>query len=46
MANLVERSCSMLVHSDKPATAKEIKESLESNDQAVKVQVTPQPGTP
>ena len=38
MANLVERSCSMLVHFDKPASAKEIKEGLESSDPLSKVQ--------
>lgn len=37
MANSVERSCSMLVHSDKPTSANEIKEALEGNDPQAKV---------
>ena len=37
MANAVERSCSMLVFYDKPASSTEIKEALEGNDQAAKV---------
>ena len=38
MAQSVERSCTMLVHFDKPASASEIKESLEGNDPVAKVQ--------
>eukprot|EP00884_Botryococcus_braunii_P022038 jgi/Botrbrau1/8518/Bobra.0029s0022.1 len=34
----VERSCTMLVYSDKPGSATEIKEALEGNDAAAKVQ--------
>lgn len=38
MAQSVERSCTMLVHFDKPASASEIKEALEGNDPVAKVQ--------
>ena len=38
MAQSVERSCTMLVHFDKPASASEIKEALEGNDPLAKVQ--------
>ena len=38
MAIAVERSCTMLVHFDKPSSASEIKEALEGNDSAAKVQ--------
>ena len=38
MANTVERSCTMLVHFDKAGSASEIKEALEGNDAAAKVQ--------
>jgi coatomer subunit beta len=38
MANHVERSCSMLVYSDRPASANEIKEALEGNDPEAKVE--------
>jgi coatomer subunit beta len=37
MANCVERSCTMLVHSDKPSSTNEIKEALEGNDPQAKV---------
>jgi hypothetical protein len=37
MANAVERSCSMLIHYDKPSSANEIKEALEGNDTNAKV---------
>ena len=37
MANLVERSCSMLVHFDKPVSAKEIKDAFEGHDPAAKI---------
>lgn len=38
MANHVERSCSMLVYSDRPASASEIKEALEGNDPNAKIE--------
>lgn len=34
----VERSCPLLVHSDKPLSPKEIKEALEGNDNSSKTQ--------
>nr|BAC87706.1 coatomer subunit beta [Botryococcus braunii] len=37
MAMSVERSCTMLVHYDKPGSATEIKDALEGNDSAAKV---------
>jgi coatomer subunit beta len=37
MANAVEKSCSMLVHSGQASSAAEIKEALEGNDAAAKV---------
>lgn len=37
MANAVERSCTMLVHYDKPASSNEIKEALEGNDTEAKI---------
>jgi len=36
--NAVEKSCSMLVYNDRPASAKEIKEALESGDSLAKVE--------
>jgi coatomer subunit beta len=33
----VEKSCTMLVHSDKPVSAGEIKEALEGNDSEAKI---------
>ena len=36
MAQSVERSCTMLVHFDKPASASELKEALEGNDPVAK----------
>ena len=36
--NAVEKSCSMLVYNDRPASAKEIKEALESGDALAKVE--------
>lgn len=35
--NSIERSCTMLVHSDKQASANEIKEALEGNDTEAKI---------
>jgi coatomer subunit beta len=37
MAASVEKSCTMLVHYDKPASTSEIKEALEGNDPQAKV---------
>ena len=37
-ANAVEKSCSMLVYSDKPASAKEIKSALEGSDPLAKAE--------
>lgn len=37
MANAVEKSCTMLVHSEKPASSNEIKEALEGNDTQAKI---------
>ncbi len=37
MATKVEKSCSFLVHNDKPASANEIKAALEGSDSAEKV---------
>lgn len=37
MANSVEKSCTMLVYSDKPASGNEIREALEGNDVEAKV---------
>ena len=38
MAQSIERSCTMLVHFDKPSSATEIKEALEGNDPHAKIQ--------
>ena len=38
MAQSVERSCTMLVHFDKPSSGNEIKEALEGNDGPAKVE--------
>ena len=38
MAQSVERSCTMLVHFDKPASGNAIKEALEGNDGPAKVE--------
>lgn len=38
MANAVERSCSLLIFSDKPGSASEIKEALEGSDTVAKHQ--------
>lgn len=38
MAQSVERSCTMLVHFDKPSSGNEIKEALEGNDGSAKVE--------
>jgi coatomer subunit beta len=38
MAASIERSCSMIVHLDKPGTAGEIKTALEGNDDERKIQ--------
>lgn len=38
MAQSVERSCTMLVHFDKPSSGSEIKEALEGNDGPAKVE--------
>lgn len=37
MASSTERSCTMLVHYDKPSSSNEIKEALEGNDPQAKV---------
>jgi coatomer subunit beta len=37
MANAVEKSCTMLVHSDKQLSSTEIKEALEGSDTEAKV---------
>ena len=36
MANSTEKTCTLLVHSDRQASATEIKEALEGNDAAAK----------
>ncbi len=38
MAQSVERSCTMLMHFDKPSSGNEIKEALEGNDGPAKVE--------
>lgn len=38
MANQSERSCSMLLYSDKPASANEIREALEGHDPEAKIE--------